>query len=829
MKKRLLLISGVATALICLACCGSAPDKTEVPDVRIQPKATELETKQIAPIEKKESKAKTLSADDKKIQRNGNYVSKDLSQKPPTLRLPESSKARGISVVAKDHSGSSSRIRLYNKMIAVVIGIDDYKDLPPKDHLTYAVKDAKGVESVLRKDYQFDKIITLYDREATRDNIMKVLQGELAITDPQDAVFVYFAGHGVTRTIQTGEGGELGYLIPYDGSLDRAGMHRNISMQQIKADVCPLVPAKHVFFVMDACFGGLLLDQRAVDVKPGRDEAYLREITGEHVRQVLTAGQADETVLDGGPRGHSVFTGRFIEALEEVKDYVTARQLITKISKEVYGDAATRGHKQRPRGGEIYGTGDFVFVSDLEKKGREISAEVDALEAEMTRLKRLKGEAAKARDQSREREIERRQLIKGAELKQAQIRRRQKEAAVKRQRQSALDAERLEKNRIQREAENEQRLAMLRTQAKKMRQDLSQNMTGGATIESAISELKKIKEQRDKIEVDFSTELRKQTQILAGFYDKKIARIADIPPWDKEFETKKDYQDRLAEARVKASPTLQAKEQKLSSLRYELQTMREKQISPLDNQMETLEEKRFIVPVSQVSFKFEKYYLKHQMMFGILTIDGKTEQFFVKIEPQKAREYKGHPELLVPEVLMKATVEGAKFDKVIFNGPGKNETYTSIAFITISDDGRFVTFSPGNEIDLKKGLRVVEREGSYVLYPYGIVKDTNTGLEWKAGPDTDMSWDDAKSWVESLNLDGGGWRMPTMDELEGLYKKGAGGRNLLEMSGWNVVWSGETKYSLYARLFHFSTGYKAWHYCPERYARAFAVRSRSDG
>jgi len=88
------------------------------------------------------------------------------------------------------------------------------------------------------------------------------------------------------------------------------------------------------------------------------------------------------------------------------------------------------------------------------------------------------------------------------------------------------------------------------------------------------------------------------------------------------------------------------------------------------------------------------------------------------------------------------------------------------------------------------------------------VKDTRTGLEWVAGPDRDTNWNEARSWVQSLDLDGGGWRMPTMDELEGLYKKGAGSRNmtpLLETTGW-WVWSGETKGSSVAWPFGFRHG-----------------------
>jgi hypothetical protein len=125
----------------------------------------------------------------------------------------------------------------------------------------------------------------------------------------------------------------------------------------------------------------------------------------------------------------------------------------------------------------------------------------------------------------------------------------------------------------------------------------------------------------------------------------------------------------------------------------------------------------------------------------------------------------------------------------------------------------------------------VDRDGVYVAYANGIVKDTKTGLEWKAGPDKDTNWDQARSWVQSLNLDGGGWRMPTTDELKTLYKQGAGERNmtpLLKTTGW-YVWSSETKGSSEARFFLFHNGDSNWHPRSSSYNnRAFAVRSRSD-
>jgi hypothetical protein len=97
------------------------------------------------------------------------------------------------------------------------------------------------------------------------------------------------------------------------------------------------------------------------------------------------------------------------------------------------------------------------------------------------------------------------------------------------------------------------------------------------------------------------------------------------------------------------------------------------------------------------------------------------------------------------------------------------------------------------------------RDGTFIAYATGIIYDKNTGLEWYVGPDKGTNWNEAKRWVENLNVAGGGWRMPTRKEIKTLYKRGAGTRNmtpLLKSSGW-WVWSGETMGSSSAWAFVF--------------------------
>jgi len=109
-----------------------------------------------------------------------------------------------------------------------------------------------------------------------------------------------------------------------------------------------------------------------------------------------------------------------------------------------------------------------------------------------------------------------------------------------------------------------------------------------------------------------------------------------------------------------------------------------------------------------------------------------------------------------------------------------------------------------------------------------IVKDVNRGIEWLAGPDKDTDWDQANAWVTGLKVGGGGWRMPLSGELDGLYKKGRGARNIppyLKTSGW-YVWLDNAGASKNFFVYSLEDGGTVigWGRQDSKDARAFAVR-----
>jgi hypothetical protein len=116
----------------------------------------------------------------------------------------------------------------------------------------------------------------------------------------------------------------------------------------------------------------------------------------------------------------------------------------------------------------------------------------------------------------------------------------------------------------------------------------------------------------------------------------------------------------------------------------------------------------------------------------------------------------------------------------------------------------------------------------FVVDRNGIIIDTKTGLQWFVGPDKDTNWHEAKAWVDSLTVDGGGWRMPSREEVKDLYRGGEGTDNIdpsFKISG-GFVWTSETVGSSHAWGFCFDIGGDYWPrltFCDT--ARAFAVRA----
>ena len=87
-----------------------------------------------------------------------------------------------------------------------------------------------------------------------------------------------------------------------------------------------------------------------------------------------------------------------------------------------------------------------------------------------------------------------------------------------------------------------------------------------------------------------------------------------------------------------------------------------------------------------------------------------------------------------------------------------------------------------------------------------VITDSKTGLQWFKGSVStqNYNWSQTKDWVASLSVDGGGWRMPTMNELRALYPESAsaGSPRFFDF----FAWSADLKNSSAAWYFLPTTG-----------------------
>lgn len=107
-----------------------------------------------------------------------------------------------------------------------------------------------------------------------------------------------------------------------------------------------------------------------------------------------------------------------------------------------------------------------------------------------------------------------------------------------------------------------------------------------------------------------------------------------------------------------------------------------------------------------------------------------------------------------------------------------------------------------------------------------IILDQKTGLEWVVGGS--MTWYEAKSWVKNLSVMGGGWRLPTKQEVLKLYepKEKYGIHPIFKIDNFIHVWGCKypknSSYNLVAEpaYFGFSSQLIDW----ESQCITFAVR-----
>jgi len=286
------------------------------------------------------------------------------STQPGLKECDDCIEIESIKIIVDEKSTISlNRDDIYDDSWAVIIGIDKYKY---SKQLNYAVKDAEAVKEMLISKFDFPEqnIKYLTDEEATLSNIKLALDDIATLAGENDRILVFYSGHG--ETLKGVDGTEKGYIIPYEGKQNKA-YATGLAMDEILT-TSMMSPSKHMLFLMDACYSGLMTQQYK-GVSKSTEEGYLSKVANEKARQIITAGGKDEQVIERDEWQHSAFTKNLLAGLDDWESdtdsdgYVTADELGTYLRKSVTEDS---DFQQTPQDGRFRnsGGGEFVFFSN---------------------------------------------------------------------------------------------------------------------------------------------------------------------------------------------------------------------------------------------------------------------------------------------------------------------------------------------------------------------------------------------------------------------------------------------------------------------------------
>ena len=256
--------------------------------------------------------------------------------------MPEQTK--DISGFNTNHKATPPKGKNY--LFAIAIDTYDEENGIPK--LSNCVKDAKDFIKVLKRRFGFleEHMFTIFDQEATLENINTQLDKLTSRVTPEDKIIVYFSGHGFYKKHL-----KEGYLIPVDG---RKGASWGYLSNANFLTYIRSINSFHTFLIIDSCFSGSLFATKSLDYTYS-DRSFMFPS-----RWGLAAGRI-EKVSDGFHGENSPFAKSIITYLDKTQEAkIPVSDLIQYVKR-----TTARNAKQTPIGGQLFNVGDmdgeFVF------------------------------------------------------------------------------------------------------------------------------------------------------------------------------------------------------------------------------------------------------------------------------------------------------------------------------------------------------------------------------------------------------------------------------------------------------------------------------------
>lgn len=221
---------------------------------------------------------------------------------------------------------------------ALVIGISEYPQPIPK--LPAVANDVREIAKTLsseKGEFPAQNVKSLVDQEANRQSVLDALEATFRDVQPDDAVFVYMAGHGTAVKDDY-------FFVAHDTQVDQLTM-TGVPLTKIKESF-DASPSQRLFLWMDFCHSGGIL-ARDLEGEPNDRsviERTLKVVQGQG-KLIIAACTPSQYAWESAAVGHGLFTDALLRGLKGEaanKGEVTINSLFDFIDKQM------GSNRQRP-------------------------------------------------------------------------------------------------------------------------------------------------------------------------------------------------------------------------------------------------------------------------------------------------------------------------------------------------------------------------------------------------------------------------------------------------------------------------------------------------
>jgi hypothetical protein len=208
-----------------------------------------------------------------------------------------------------DHATKSSTCYVFS------VGINKYKNT--KLNLNYARPDAESFTGLLdgKSNTLFKKVelLTLYDEEASRQNILATLDALSGKVHQEDVFIFYYAGHGSMVDNKF-------YFIPTEGFrlYDASALNKEAIEASVLQEKFKKIKALKQLIVMDACQSGGSVELLAT--RGASEEKAIAQLSRSAGIHVLASAGSEQFATEFSTLGHGLFTYVLMKALQGEAD-----------------------------------------------------------------------------------------------------------------------------------------------------------------------------------------------------------------------------------------------------------------------------------------------------------------------------------------------------------------------------------------------------------------------------------------------------------------------------------------------------------------------------